>query len=259
MVAGALYIGRPAGWPRGGPSPGRQPKTPSNNESLTRRHMTRGFAPAPRGTLTEALRGFGPAGARSKRAPNFVPDKIVVSADVQDAQVSRFQDEKERRKSPKPFAPAPSPARIAGPLIASVASAGPRRDSPCPCGGRATCSASLSLLPLASPGFAFPGKPVQRGQVQWTFAYIRFTPLAPLRAGRRLGRRSARRRAQNCTNLGAARCAGTHKCRGFMAEQERPRLDRRRPTGKSEVRATHDCMDAGGRNASGTAVEERLP
>ena len=62
--------------------------------------------PRTRVTLTEALRGFGPAGARSKRAPNFVPDKIVVSADVQDAQVSRFQDEKERRKYPKPSCPA---------------------------------------------------------------------------------------------------------------------------------------------------------
>ncbi len=54
--------------------------------------------------------------------------------------------------------------RPSGSLIASVASAGPRRDSPCPCGGRATCSASLPLLSLASPGFALHGKPVQRGK-----------------------------------------------------------------------------------------------
>ncbi len=49
-----IYIGRPAGWPRGGRARGMGLKTPSNNESLTRRHMTRGFAPAPRGTFVSA-------------------------------------------------------------------------------------------------------------------------------------------------------------------------------------------------------------
>ncbi len=62
----------------------------------------------------------------------------------------------------------------------------------------------------AVPGlWAFGGVKVHRTftwyrLTHWTFALIRFTPLAPLRAGRRLGRLSARRKAQNTLTLGAA-------------------------------------------------------
>ncbi len=86
--------------------------------------------------------------------------------------MSRAQDAQERQKSPKPFSPAPSPANPTGPLIASVASAGPSKGHPAPAGGRA-----------------------------------RF-PLAPVRAGLRLGRHSVRRKADKLPNPRGARCAG---------------------------------------------------
>jgi len=45
-----------------------------------------------------------------------------------------------------------------------IVSGGPPKGHPCPCGGRAPCCASLSLLLLASPGLAIRGEPVQRGR-----------------------------------------------------------------------------------------------
>ncbi len=54
--------------------------------------------------------------------PGFVPAAEVLSF---------------RRKYPKPFSPAPSPVNPTGPLIASVASAGPSKGHPAPAGGRA--------------------------------------------------------------------------------------------------------------------------
>ncbi len=166
-----------------------------------------------------------------------------------DAQVSRFQDEKERQKSPKPSSPAPSPVNPTGSLIASVASAGPSKGPltsmdggnakgllgtilACPCGWtrdlqrftfpapacksrvclpwqtrsagpsmRYAVPASLWHRPKPPVAWAFGGVKVHRTftcyrLTHWTFAYIRFTPLAPLRAGLRLGRHSARRKAQ---------------------------------------------------------------
>ncbi len=149
------YVGR------GGRARGIGLKTPSNNESLTRRSMTWGFALAIAPCIalpSDILVGRPYAGYFDRSPPWLRPCGRTKQARAQfcsrqncrfgrcarqrsfltislhflppwrsDAQVSRFQDEKERRKSPKPFAPAPSPARIAGPLIASVASAGPRR------------------------------------------------------------------------------------------------------------------------------------
>ncbi len=95
-----------------------------------------------------------------------------------------------------------------GSLIASVASAGPSKGHPAPAGGRAR---SLS----------HPFRPI------FVSVGIRFGV-----------------RRTNYQPLGAARCPGVafgcpcsmcrkHKCRRFMDEQERPRLDRR---GKNRVR-----------------------
>ncbi len=62
--------------------------------------------------------------------------------------------------------------------------------------------------PKPSLAWAFGGVKVHRTftwyrLTHWTFVLIRFTPLAPLRADLRLGRRSVRRRAPNTLTLRA--------------------------------------------------------
>jgi hypothetical protein len=135
-----------------------------------------------------------------------------------DVQVSRFQDEKERQKSPKPFCRA---VDVQG--CTNAASAGMRRS-----GLRPYCCSNWHLLRFAilrrsqARGSPSVVNPFGGTTVHWTLVKPPPHPCAGERTpgslpgpltGRRFG----------CTHP----MCRMHKCRGFMDEQERPRLDRR--------------------------------
>ena len=148
-----------------------------------------------------------------------------------DAQVSRAQDAQERQKFPKASLPAPSPVNTNRfPRWLSSPQRVPRRDILVPAGGRATCSASLSLLLLASPGLAIRGEPVQRDKGSLDLC---LDPLHPSRA------RYWPDDVQGCTNAAGAwmRRSGLRLRRHLVRRKAQNPKGNSRP--KPEVRELH--------------------